>query len=604
MRVLNIENIKSIKAIDSNLRKGIKLRGEIKEINLEKGEATLVLKDGKELKAKIEVDISKLIRGRAYSFEVLSSEGGEIKLKVEGFNKPVQKINNNLELFMKENNLSFKLKNILEVMLKHEIPLTKENINKFNNFLSLVERPVEEFEKSLGTLEDYIKSKVSEELHEKIDFKNELRGFFKELSKINKGNMASLLENNIVIDKENIRSFNNIFKSENSIFHIVKDIESRGINEEILSTNFSYKDEEINHSNVVKSNNKGISSEYISEEKEMLKYLSNKNDLGEKSQFNYSENNYKEEKINNEFIKNEIGESYKDRVKENYINKEMNQDEFIEGILSYDEGENKNSKVDLNKLFLKDKFPNILKSIGYNKEDILQGTVSKEIIEEKLSKFLNKKVHISVKDFEDIKEKIKDLKNIAKENKTLFTNTKDIVSEIKNKEEEMKGIIKNLIKETITSTNKSEAIANLIKNNINDFKLFNDFSNEYYYLDVPININKEEYGFRLIIKDERLEGKELNKNNIKLALAVKTVNIGEVDALLKFSDKNLNIEIKVQKENIEYIRENLSKLEKSLELLGFMPYIFVSEKVYEKSDISTYRDFFNNSKNSILDRLI
>ena len=47
----------------------------------------------------------------------------------------------------------------------------------------------------------------------------------------------------------------------------------------------------------------------------------------------------------------------------------------------------------------------------------------------------------------------------------------------------MKGIIKNLIKETITSPNKSEAIANLIKNNINDFKLFNDFSNEYYSSD-------------------------------------------------------------------------------------------------------------------------
>ena len=87
------------------------------------------------------------------------------------------------------------------------------------------------------------------------------------------------------------------------------------INEEILSTNFSYKDEEINHSNVVKLDNKGISSKYISEEKEMLKYLSNKNDLGEKSQLNYSENNSKEEKINNEFIKNEIGESYKDIVK-------------------------------------------------------------------------------------------------------------------------------------------------------------------------------------------------------------------------------------------------------------------------------------------------
>lgn len=626
MQVSNIENIKPIKAVDNVLRKGIKFKGEVKEINLAKGEATLVLRGGKELKAKIEVDISKLIRGRSYSFEVLNYEGGELKLTIGNLNKPINKISNSLELFMKENKIPLKFKNILKFMLKHEVPLTKENINKFSNFLNLAEKPVEDFEKSLETLDNYIKNKVSDDLYKNIDFKNELKECFKELSKFSKDNMASLLENNIVVDKENIKSFNNLFKGEGSIFDIVKNIEKAGFNEEILGANFHGEDEGVNYSYTINSDNKVETSEYIFEEKELLNHLSSKEDLESKVQFTNNENTNKKEVTGSGFVNNKLNEEV---VKENYISKDMNYREAIEGILNYKEGENKSSSVDFSKLLLKDESFNILESLGYNKEDIFLGKISKENIEEKLSEFLDKKIDISNKEFEDIKERIKQLKNIPKgnipnenkllenilkkgiyeenkllENKFLFTNAKDIVGEIKNKEEEMKNIIKNLIKEASSSSNKSEAISNLIKNNINDFKLFNDFSNEYYYLDVPVNINKEEYGVRLVIKDERAEGKKVNKNNVKLALTVKTINIGEVDALLSFVDKKLNVEIKIQKENIEYIRENLGKLEKSLELLGFMPYIFVSEKVHEKSDISTYRDFFNNSKNSILDRLI
>lgn len=625
MQVSNIENIKPIKAVDNVLRKGIKFKGEVKEINLAKGEATLVLRGGKELKAKIEVDISKLIRGRSYSFEVLNYEGGELKLTIGNLNKPINKISNSLELFMKENKIPLKFKNILKFMLKHEVPLTKENINKFSNFLNLAEKPVEDFEKSLETLDNYIKNKVSDDLYKNIDFKNELKECFKELSKFSKDNMASLLENNIVVDKENIKSFNNLFKGEGSIFDIVKNIEKAGFNEEILGANFHGEDEGVNYSYTINSDNKVETSEYIFEEKELLNHLSSKEDLESKVQFTNNENTNKKEVTGSGFVNNKLNEEV---VKENYISKDMNYREAIEGILNYKEGENKSSSVDFSKLLLKDESFNILESLGYNKEDIFLGKISKENIEEKLSEFLDKKIDISNKEFEDIKERIKQLKNIPKgnipnenkllenilkkgiyeenkllENKFLFTNAKDIVGEIKNKEEEMKNIIKNLIKEA-SSSNKSEAINNLIKNNINDFKLFNDFSNEYYYLDVPVNINKEEYGVRLVIKDERAEGKKVNKNNVKLALTVKTINIGEVDALLSFVDKKLNVEIKIQKENIEYIRENLGKLEKSLELLGFMPYIFVSEKVHKKSDISTYRDFFNNSKNSILDRLI
>ena len=626
MQVSNIENIKPIKTVDNVLRKGIKFKGEVKEINLAKGEATLVLRGGKELKAKIEVDISKLIRGRSYSFEVLNYEGGELKLTIGNLNTPINKISNSLELFMKENKIPLKFKNILKFMLKYEVPLTKENINKFSNFLNLAEKPVEDFEKSLETLDNYIKNKVSDDLYKNIDFKNELKECFKELSKFSKDNMASLLENNIVVDKENIKSFNNLFKGEGSIFDIVKNIEKAGFNEEIFGAVFHGEDEGVNYSYTINSDNKVETSEYIFEEKELLNHLSSKEDLESKVQFTNNENTNKKEVTGSGFVNNKLNEEV---VKENYISKDMNYREVIEGILNYKEGENKSSSVDFSKLLLKDESFNILESLGYNKEDIFLGKISKENIEEKLSEFLDKKIDISNKEFEDIKERIKQLKNIPKgnipnenkllenilkkgiyeenkllENKFLFTNANDIVGEIKNKEEEMKNIIKNLIKEASSSSNKSEAISNLIKNNINDFKLFNDFSNEYYYLDVPVNINKEEYGVRLVIKDERAEGKKVNKNNVKLALTVKTINIGEVDALLSFVDKKLNVEIKIQKENIEYIRENLGKLEKSLELLGFMPYIFVSEKVHEKSDISTYRDFFNNSKNSILDRLI
>ena len=61
--------------------------------------------------------------------------------------------------------------------------------------------------------------------------------------------------------------------------------------------------------------------------------------------------------------------------------------------------------------------------------------------------------------------------------------------------------------------------------------MFNTISNEYYYLDVPINREMTEYPCKLIIKDNRKDGKKIDRTDVKIVVTVKTVNLGVVDGL-------------------------------------------------------------------------
>ena len=68
---------------------------------------------------------------------------------------------------------------------------------------------------------------------------------------------------------------------------------------------------------------------------------------------------------------------------------------------------------------------------------------------------------------------------------------------------------------------------------LNDVKLFNSISQQYYYLDLPINVKDNEYQFKLIIKDDRKKGKKIDSTNVKIATSIKTINMGTVDAYIK-----------------------------------------------------------------------
>src|SRR3712207_7039771 len=62
-----------------------------------------------------------------------------------------------------------------------------------------------------------------------------------------------------------------------------------------------------------------------------------------------------------------------------------------------------------------------------------------------------------------------------------------------------------------------------IRQDMNDFKVFNTLSDQYYYMDIPINVNKDEYECKLVIKDERKKDRKstrLNSSHANISYAV------------------------------------------------------------------------------------
>ena len=183
-------------------------------------------------------------------------------------------------------------------------------------------------------------------------------------------------------------------------------------------------------------------------------------------------------------------------------------------------------------------------------------------------------------------------------------NSKDLIkNEIKVKLEEMKEVIKELIKVSDNESLKNSKIMELIKGNMNDFKLFNSISNEYYYLDIPIKQNNNEYPCKLIIKDNRKDGKKIDRSNIKMVVSVKTINLGSIDGYLKVRDSNLDIDLKCDDKYMKIIDKDKEKLINTLKTLGFFVNVIVTKK-NKDVDITTCRDFFDDSNTRAIDTTV
>lgn len=164
----------------------------------------------------------------------------------------------------------------------------------------------------------------------------------------------------------------------------------------------------------------------------------------------------------------------------------------------------------------------------------------------------------------------------------------------------VRDIVKNLIAHVDLKDAGYEKIMDLIKNNINDIKVFNSVSNEYYYLNIPINANSQEYPCKLIIKDNRKDGKKIDKTNAKMVVSVKTANLGEVDGYLTLRDNRIDVNLKCESHFASILNNNKSKLADGLSTLGLFVNISVSMK--EKPvDLVSCRNFFNDLTISAID---
>jgi len=169
-----------------------------------------------------------------------------------------------------------------------------------------------------------------------------------------------------------------------------------------------------------------------------------------------------------------------------------------------------------------------------------------------------------------------------------------VKEEITIKTSELKDIIKNLIEQK--STLKPEAYDKLLQNikgNINDFKVFNSVSNQYYYLDMPLKVRNEEYDCKIIIKDDRKKDKSIDTKNVKLVVTVSTGNMGVVNSYIKVNNKNMNIDIKCAEAWVKVLNLSKNEILKDLGNSDYSIHISVDKK-YEEANLINCTDFFND----------
>ncbi|MCJ7689489.1 MAG: hypothetical protein MUO60_09255, partial [Clostridiaceae bacterium] len=176
-----------------------------------------------------------------------------------------------------------------------------------------------------------------------------------------------------------------------------------------------------------------------------------------------------------------------------------------------------------------------------------------------------------------------------------------IKEQIKLKTDEIKDMIKVFIESKQNLKSESyQKVMDMFGQKFNDIKMFNSISEQYYYLDLPINVKENEYQCKLIIKDDRKKGKKIDSKNVKIATRVKTINMGNVDAYIKINNNNMNIDINCDEFWVSVFELGKEKLIKNLAALNYRVNIDVSKKDNEFT-LTNCREFFDDRSFNTID---
>lgn len=659
---------------------GESFSARIMSLDEETREAILKLLDGwqfsAEIKDKIDFTPNKLIR-----FEVEGYEQGKIILKVLGEEKVEVKESSLLDT-LREQGINLKKEDyvMLEKMVKHNMPLNKENISKMKSLLDFQHKIIENPSEEEIFISRYLNNKVIDIGEQKgKDIQKILKGFFKEFKSLNIDELFTLIENDIELTEKNIKSFNRINKESAVIYKGLIDLDKSLFKE--------------NESSIIAAPNHKNNLEIITKDLEtsVLKYLENKNidissENGKAAQRLLKELFYKLDEPNRKVLTSMLEKNIDfslDSIKSfNNIDKEAldifkalinigqdnsdispksledqnaysykdpkevmeNTEDLLE--INMDNGSSPNFKeVQLGSRKILKSIDNF--SVGskdISGKEILKRLLdldseeveSKPIIKEQdiSDKVSNKSLETSnnikeelsnkadnandkvLKTSHDIKEELSsktdnprsktlEISHDIKEelnSKTDNINNKvleishDIKEELNSKIGEMKDIIKRFIEEN--NNGKSEnfnKILQSLQSKANDFKVFNSISNQYYYLDVPVKFNNEEYPCKLIIKDDRKNGKKIDSSNVKFVVSVKTINMGVVDAYIKVFNSNINVDINCEESCTKILELGKEKLWRKLSDIGYNVSIQVKKK-HKEVDLVECRDFFEDSE--------
>lgn len=574
----------------------------------EGNEATVKLADGWQFSATIDGNIESE-ENVPLQLQVEGYEDGKLKLKI--VKKEVESnnlANDSLSEVIDKEGLGKDDVDILKKMVKHNIPLTRENITfvksllQFNTKINMDNNEIDNF------ILKYIDSKgISGESEQGKQIINTLKEFFVNFKNLKPEEILFFLENNIELTSENIESFNKLFSSNGNtvkeFFDNIKNdfagievemkelednISNSKIGEKHLDNSLKALGGEINKDKL--GYNSLVSKLYDSNDMSkgkvsmlaVLKSMTGGDDnllrepikdilIGKKEQFTTNEYNTALGKINN-LSDEEFINIVKDVLGKNGELKEISKD---------------NVNIVLRSLFGKDievgeaELRGIQDVIEYKFQELELN--NEGVNEDKL--IGNNIVNKTITTLEQ--------EAITGGNKKILSANELIKNDINKKIDGIKDIIKELLVASKGEGEGAEKVIQLLKNNINEFKLFNTISNEYYYLDVPINREMTEYPCKLIIKDNRKDGKKIDRTDVKIVVTVKTVNLGVVDGFLSVKDKGLDVELKCDKNYTKVLELSKSKLSNDLQKLGFNINIKVSMRE-EDITLASCREFFND----------
>ena len=574
----------------------------------EGNEATVKLADGWQFSATIDGNIESE-ENVPLQLQVEGYEDGKLKLKI--VKKEVESnnlANDSLSEVIDKEGLGKDDVDILKKMVKHNIPLTRENITfvksllQFNTKINMDNNEIDNF------ILKYIDSKgISGESEQGKQIINTLKEFFVNFKNLKPEEILFFLENNIELTSENIESFNKLFSSNGNTVKEFFD----NIKNDFAGIEVEMKELEDNISN------SKIGEKHLDKSLKALGGEINKDKLGYNSLVSklYDSNDMSKGKVSMlAVLKSMTGG-------DDNLLREPIKDILIGKKEQFTTNEYNTALGKINNLS-DEEFINIVKDVLVKNGDLKE--ISKDTVNIVLRSLFGKDIEVGEAELRGIQDVIEykfqelELNNegvnedklignnivnktittleqeaITGGNKKILSANELIKNDINKKIDGIKDIIKELLVASKGEGEGAEKVIQLLKNNINEFKLFNTISNEYYYLDVPINREMTEYPCKLIIKDNRKDGKKIDRTDVKIVVTVKTVNLGVVDGFLSVKDKGLDVELKCDKNYTKVLELSKSKLSNDLQKLGFNINIKVSMRE-EDITLASCREFFND----------
>ncbi|MDD7682720.1 MAG: hypothetical protein PUJ05_07155 [Clostridium sp.] len=561
----------------SELKLGDTLKGVVIKQDSEGNNVTIKLTNGMEIDAELQGEVD--LKGGILNFEVIDLKDNTLFLKLASNNKEVIKeqggnegIDEIMNFILKEG-LKKEDYNMLKAMVKYNIPLTRENITTVKSVLEFSGKMNNNPEEIKSFINTYLNSRdIVVNSREGLQIAQKLYEFFKAFSQADLQEVLLFLENNIEFTKGNLDSFNKLFNSENTMEKVIDAVNEEigkaiAIEDELLSENTVEQSlKQITLKNGDEYTGKGQGTEVG---KTIIATLVKESSKSQSINDNIVRDIIKNHSITDDDAKEII------KLMRNDSNYVMSKETLKENILKHtgrevvlNDVEAKSLEAIINKEVIKDKDINFIKSL-FNNIESKQISVAKEL------------------ESNEIRENI-------------FNISKNLAKNVTEKSEGAKEVIRNIISNLKEGNGNSAQILNIMKSSINDLKLFNKINDQYYCLDVPVNFKENEYPCKPIIKDDRKDGKVIDSTNFKVAVSVKTKKLGTVDAFLNVRNRNIDIQLKCNKNVMNLFVISKNKLKDIVESSGFSTKIEVIERT-EELQLLSCREFFNDNNIAVVD---